>query len=106
MAFSIQPTRLASCLAAILLFATPSWAEGSRQQTQSKAPIAKGTKTGVTAVKGGVKTGVEGMRTFGRSVRGFFRGGSDEARREWQAGKTKVKQAARETKEKTKAAAR
>ncbi|MBN1608909.1 MAG: hypothetical protein JW940_19940 [Polyangiaceae bacterium] len=43
-----------------------------------------------------MKTGVEGVKTFGGAVGGFVSGGSDEAKAKWNEGKKKTRQTARE----------
>jgi hypothetical protein len=55
-----------------------------------------GAKTGVAGAKTGVLTGVEGVKAAGKTVGGFVEGGSDQARREWQQGKSDTKRVAHE----------
>src|SRR5690349_18892440 len=53
-----------------------------------------GARTGVAGAKTGVKTGVEGVKAVGKTVGGWVEGGSEEAKREWQEGKSETKRAA------------
>ena len=55
-----------------------------------------GAKTGYAGAKTGVTTGVEGVKAAGSAVGGYFEGGSNEAERKWQEGKSNTSQTARE----------
>jgi len=48
--------------------------------------VAMAGRTGWAGAKTGVKTGVEGVKTFGRSAGGLVEGGKEGAREEWNKG--------------------
>ncbi|MBW2527997.1 MAG: hypothetical protein JRI23_27700 [Deltaproteobacteria bacterium] len=111
-----QPRRSArpgAWLAAALL-ALCACKEGSEPNTADdvddpcgpKADLERAGKTTGEAAKTGATTAVEGVKTFGKSVGGFFSGGADEAEEEWKEGSKKTKQTAREGADDTEAAAR
>lgn len=53
-------------------------------------------RTAGQGVEAGAETGVAGVKQAGRAVGGWFEGGSDEAKREWEKGKAETKQEAHE----------
>jgi hypothetical protein len=55
-----------------------------------------GAKVGVAGAKTGVTTGVEGLKTFGKSVGGLVQGGSAQAQQKWREGKAETKRTAHE----------
>ncbi len=57
--------------------------------------VATGARTGVEGAKTGAKTGVEGVKTAGRTVGGFFSGGTAEAEKAWNEGKKGTKEEAK-----------
>lgn len=61
-----------------------------------KGDAERAAKTTGAAAKTGGKTAVEGVKTFGKSVGGFFSGGADEAEAEWKEGSDKTREAAKE----------
>lgn len=61
-----------------------------------RSRVEKGGRTAAAGAKTGAKTGVEGVKTFGRSVGGLFEDGSDGAKREWKKGAQQTKKTARE----------
>ena len=61
-----------------------------------KDDVAMATRTTGKAAETGVKTGVEGVKTGGRSVGGFAKDGSSGAKREWKKGKADTSAEARE----------
>jgi hypothetical protein len=98
---SLAPDRTSPAL--WVLFTALSFACGSSQKSANsecrsgpKDDVEMGAKTGVEGAKAGAKTGVEGVKTFGKAVGGFVEGGSEEARKEWKAGKQETKRTARE----------
>src|SRR5438105_3921167 len=48
--------------------------------------VERGAQTTGAAAKLGGEVALEGAKTFGRSVRGWFKGGSKEAKEEWNRG--------------------
>ena len=52
----------------------------------AKHKIKKGARVAGAGAKAGAKTAAEGVKTFGRATGGLFRGGSDEAKKEWKKG--------------------
>jgi hypothetical protein len=52
----------------------------------AKAKLKKGARTAGASAKAGVETAAEGVKTFGRATGGLIRGGSKEAKREWNKG--------------------
>ncbi|HEY4117901.1 MAG TPA: hypothetical protein VGM56_08600 [Byssovorax sp.] len=70
----------------------------------SSAPCRRGPKDDVAmagrttgeAVKTGAETGVEGVKTAGKAVKGFVEGGAPEAKAEWSEGKQDTRAVANE----------
>jgi len=67
--------------------------------------IEHGAQTAGEAAKTGATTAWEGMKTFGKSVGGFVKGGTQQAAEEWDEGKDKTKKKARKGADQTEATA-
>jgi hypothetical protein len=89
---------------ALGLFVTACGPSKDAETACGKGPgkdIDRGARTaGAAAVTGG-ETAVEGVRTFGGAIGGFLEGGSDGAKEEWNQGKQKTSQTAKEGAQKT-----
>jgi hypothetical protein len=70
--------------------ATPACRKGA------KGDVVLGARTAGQAVKTGAETGLEGVKTAGRTVGGWVEGGSKEAKEEWKEGKHETKETANE----------
>ena len=60
-----------------------------------KDDVAMAGRTAGDAVKTGAQTGVEGVRTAGKTVKGAWEGGAPGAAAEWNEGKQETKDTAR-----------
>jgi hypothetical protein len=103
-----RPAGLMRIIGVVMATALTSFSCGSSHPpARSAEQCAKmGAKTGVAGAKTGVKTGVEGVKAVGKTVGGFVEGGSDEARREWQAGKADTRSTAHSGRDEVKQEAR
>jgi hypothetical protein len=95
-----------------LLFACLVVAACSSRQGDANAPqeqcrdsagddVEMAARTAGRGVETGVKTGVEGVKTFGKATGGLIRGGSREARQEWNEGAAETDAVASEGANKT-----
>lgn len=57
--------------------------------------VEQGARTVGAGAEAGGRTAVEGVKTFGGAVGGWLEGGSDEAKKEWEAGKEKTRATAK-----------
>ena len=57
--------------------------------------VEQGAKTAGASAELGGRTAVEGVKTAGKTVGGFFEGGSDEAKEKWNEGKEDTRETAK-----------
>ena len=57
--------------------------------------LEQGAQTAGASAEVGGRTAVEGVKTFGKAVGGWFEGGSGEAKEKWDEGKEKTRETAR-----------
>lgn len=76
--------------------ACASQKDAKEPESPCRSRLEKGGRTAAAGAKTGAKTGVEGVKTFGRSVGGLFEDGSAGAKREWKNGAQQTKKTAHE----------
>lgn len=94
-------TRAIPFIAALALMAAAGCSHNEAEYPENcrKGPgddVKMAGRTAGQGVEAGAETGVAGVKQAGRAVGGWFEGGSDEAKREWEKGKAETKQEARE----------